>query len=74
MQKNLDDVLRAVPMDMSDNLEQIGVSKVTPSETPKAASPPAAEQQKQKECECIFFFSFYQRANYYLGQIKKIAC
>ncbi|RUS80711.1 hypothetical protein EGW08_011534 [Elysia chlorotica] len=45
MQRNLDEVLRAVPMDLSDNMEQISGSRPRTSvqrETIKTSSPPAA--------------------------------
>ncbi|XP_035828446.1 E3 ubiquitin-protein ligase TRIM33 isoform X2 [Aplysia californica] len=49
MQRNLDDVIRAVPMDMSDNLEQIGGTKSSTSESNKSKpTSPAIEQQKER--------------------------
>ncbi|GFR97853.1 E3 ubiquitin-protein ligase TRIM33 [Elysia marginata] len=45
MQRNLDEVLRAVPMDLSDNMEQISGSKPRTSvqrESIKSATPPSA--------------------------------
>ena len=49
MQRNLDDVIRAVPMNISDNLEQIGGVVKNPAPAQVAEPAPAKESSPEKD-------------------------